>query len=169
MGFIILKQEVNMSTNQIMKRSNGTVFPGRNMTSWVDQILQDNLSRFFNDDFFTSGSKTNFQVPVNFRETDQSFEMELVAPGLKKEDFKINVSGDLLSVSYESAEEQNEKKENDEWLRREYAVQTFSRSFKLDDTVDMQHIRASYKDGILYLSLPKQEKARKISKSIEVQ
>jgi HSP20 family protein len=118
---------------------------------------------------FCNRLETNFQVPVNFRENDQRFEMEQVAPGKKKEDFKINVSGDLLSVSYESAEAQNEKKENEEWLRREYAMQTFSRSFKLDDTVDMQHMSASYKDGILYLSLPKQEKARRISKSIEVQ
>ena len=157
-----------MSTNQIMKKNNGTAFQGRSMTSWVDQILQDNLNRFFNDDFFTSGSKTTFQVPVNFSETDHTFEMELVAPGLRKEDFKINVTGDVLSVSYEHAEEQTEKKEN-AWLRREYAMQAFSRSFKLDDSVDLQNISAAYRDGILHLTLPKQEKAKRISKSIDVQ
>ncbi len=158
-----------MSTNQIMKKNNGSPIQGRSMTNWVDQILQDNLNRFFNDDFFTSGSKTHFQVPVNFSETDQSFEMELIAPGLRKEDLKINVTGDVLSVSYESTEEQNEKKENEQWLRKEYSMQTFSRSFKLDVTVDMHNISARYQNGILYLSLPKQEKAKRISKSIDVQ
>jgi HSP20 family protein len=72
-------------------------------------------------------------------------------------------------VSYESTEEQIEKKENEDWLRSAYAMQTFSSRFKPDEIEDMQHIRASHKVGILYLSLPKQEKARKISKSIAVQ
>ena len=158
-----------MSTNQITKRNDRTSVPGRSMTSWVDQILQDNLTRFFNDDFFTSGSKTSFQVPVNFKETDNSYEMELVAPGLKKEDFKINVHGDILTVSYEHSNKHEEKTENEGWMRREYAMQTFSRSFRLDDSVDLNNISASYQNGILMLSLPKQEKAKKVSKSINVQ
>ena len=158
-----------MSTSQITRRNNGTSIPGRSMSSWVDQILQDNLTRFFNDDFFTSGGKGSFQVPVNFRETDNTYEMELVAPGLKKEGFKINVNGDILTVSYEHSNEQEEKRENEGWMRREYAMQTFSRSFRLDDSVDLNNISASYQNGILMLSLPKQEKAKRITKSIDVQ
>jgi HSP20 family protein len=107
-------------------------------------------------------------VPVNLRETDKSYEMSLIAPGLKKEDFRLNVTNELLTISYEQKTEQNSENKEDRWLRKEYKMESFSRSFNLDDSVDVDNISASYDNGILHLTLPKKENARRISKTINV-
>lgn len=154
----------------IIKTNNGnTAMPARTVGNWMDQIFQDNLNRFFNDDNWGfNGLSHQVNVPVNLRETDKSYEMSLVAPGLRKEDFKLNVADELLTISYEQKEEHKEENKNDGWLRKEYKMNSFSRSFALDDSVDIEKISASYDNGILHLSLPKKENARKWSKSIEV-
>ena len=158
-----------MKTN-IIKRSNGnTGMPTSTENNWVDHLFQENLNRFFNDDFWGIGKiDQQANVPVNLRETDQSYEMSLIAPGLRKEDLKLNVTDDLLTVSYEQKEEHNEEKAEEGWLRKEYKMQTFSRSFRLDDSVDVNKITASYDNGVLHLSLPKKENARRISKTIDI-
>ena len=158
-----------MKTN-IIKSSNGnTGMPTRTENNWVDHLFQENLNRFFNDDFWSLGKiDQQANVPVNLRETDQSYEMSLIAPGLRKEDFKLNVTNDLLTVSYEQKEEHNEEKAEEGWLRKEYKMQSFSRSFTLDDSVDVSKISASYDNGVLHLSLPKKENARRISKTIDI-
>ena len=94
--------------------------------------------------------------------------MSLIAPGLRKEDFKLNVTNELLTISYEQKEEQNKESKEERWLRKEYKMQSFSRSFSLDDSVDLNNISASYDNGILHLTLPKKENARRISKTIDV-
>lgn len=157
-------------TTSIIKRNNGSA-PAqvRTLNNWADQLLQDNLNRFFSDDFWGfRGIEQTVQVPVNLRETDNSYEMSLVAPGLRKEDFKLSVNNNLLSVAYEQKEEQNEENKQEGWLRKEYRMQSFSRSFTLDDSVELNNISASYDNGILHLTLPKKENARKLSKTIEV-
>lgn len=154
----------------IIKRNNGnTTMPERTVSNWVDQLFQDNLNRFFSDDLWGfSGIDHKVNVPVNLRETDNSYEMSIVAPGLKKEDFKLNVTNDLLTISYEQKEEQNEENKEQGWLRKEYRMQSFSRSFNLDDSVDVNRVSATYDNGILHLTLPKKETARRITKTIEV-
>lgn len=154
----------------IIKRNNGnTAMPARTVNSWVDQLFQDNLNRFFNDDLWGfSGIEQQVNVPVNLRETDNSYEMSLIAPGLRKEDFKLNVTNDLLTISYEQKEEHKEEDADKGWLRKEYKMQSFSRSFTLDDSVDVNKINASYDNGVLHLSLPKKENARRIAKTIEI-
>ena len=143
--------------------------PTRTENNWLDHLFQENLNRFFNDDLWGFGKiDQQANVPVNLRETDQSYEMSLIAPGLRKEDFKLNVTNDLLTVSYEQKEEHNEEKVEEGWLRKEYKMQTFSRSFRLDDSVDVNKITASYDNGVLHLSLPKKENARRISKTIDI-
>jgi HSP20 family protein len=158
-----------MTTN-IIKRSNGnTNVPTKSVSGWVDQLLQDNLNRFFTDDFWGfNGANYKTAVPVNLRETDKTYEMELVAPGIRKEDFKLNVSNDMLTVSFEHQDSHNEENKNESWLRKEYKLQSFTRSFSLDDTVDVNNISASYSNGILYLSLHKKENAQKVSRTIQV-
>lgn len=157
-------------TTSIIKTNNGpTAAPVRNLGNWVDQLFQDNLNRFFNDDFWGfSGVNHGVNVPVNLRETDKTFEMSLVAPGLRKEDFKLNVTNELLTISYEQKEEQKQENKKEGWLRKEYAMQSFSRSFNLDDSVDVNRISASYDNGILHLTLPKKENARQLSRTIDV-
>lgn len=158
-----------MTTN-IIKRNNGTsTLPERRISSWVDQLFQDNLNRFFNDDFWGfNGINQQVSVPVNLRETDRSYEMSVVAPGLRKNDFKLNVTNDLLTISYEQKEEQSNGSKEEGWLRNEYRMQSFTRSFNLDDTVDVNKISASYDNGILHLTLPKKESAQRVSKTIEI-
>lgn len=156
-----------MKTSIIKTNNGNTTMPERTVSNWVDQLFQDNLNRFFHDDFWGfSGINQQVNVPVNLRETDKTYEMSLIAPGLQKEDFKLNVTDDLLTISYEQKQEKEQKDEG--WLRKEYKMQSFSRSFTLDDSVDTNNITASYDNGVLHLSLPKKESARRISKSIEI-
>lgn len=154
----------------IIKTNNGnTAMPAGTVGNWMDQIFQDNLNRFFNDDFWGfNGLNHQLNVPVNLRETDKKYEMSLIAPGLRKEDFKLNVTDELLTISYEQKDEHQEENKNEGWLRKEYKMQSFIRNFRLDDSVDVNKISASYDNGILHLSLPKKENARKLSKAIEV-
>ena len=156
--------------NSIIKANNGSSNrTQRNVSGWVDQMLQENLSHFFNDDFWGfTGTSSKVNVPVNVKETDKTYEMEIVAPGLRKEDFKLQVSNDLLTLSFEQKQEENEENKNEGWLRREYRMQSFTRSFNIDDTVDVNKITASYNNGILYLTLPKKETAQKVSKTIDI-
>ena len=158
-----------MTTN-IIKRNNGTsTVPARQFNTWVDQLLHDNLNSFFNDDLWGfSGINQQGNVPVNLRETDKTYEMSLVAPGLRKEDFRLNVTDNLLTISYEQKEEQNDQHKEQGWLRKEYRMQSFSRSFTLDDTVDVNKVSASYDNGILHLTLPKKESAQRLTKTIEI-
>lgn len=138
--------------------------------SVVDQIFQNNLSRFFDDSLWGfNGNIPGTRIPVNIRETDNHFEMELVAPGLKKEDLNLHVTGDMLTVSFEAKDEQTTENRQEGWIQQEYHKQSFSRSFQLHDTIDVTNIKARYENGILYLSLPKNEKAKRISKSISVE
>ena len=132
----------------------------------VDRFFQNNLSRFFDEDFGTGLARQ--QVPVNIEDTDKSYELEFVAPGLKKEDFKINLNGDTLTVSFEHREEDRQEKRNGKWIRQEFHMQSFSRSFQLDDTVNPDQISARYEDGVLHLSLPKKEGRQQLSKTIQV-
>ena len=154
----------------VMKRTNGNGnLPATNFSGLVDSVFRNDLSRFFNDDFWGfSGLDRRVNVPVNVRETDTSYELELVAPGLRREDFKVNVSGDLLTVSFQHQEENKEEDTSGNWLRKEYKQQSFSRSFTLADTLDANKISARYTDGILYLSLPKKEGAQSLSRTIEI-
>ncbi|MBX6379536.1 MAG: Hsp20/alpha crystallin family protein [Thermoflavifilum aggregans] len=117
------------------------------------------LDEFFGDDWFR-GVQTGTRVPaVNIHETNTSYELELAAPGLKKSDFKISVDGDVLTISAEKKEEKEEK--HRKVTRREFNFTSFSRSFTLPDSVDVDKIKASYEDGVLKLELPKKEIAVK--------
>jgi HSP20 family protein len=158
----------------IMKRnnSNGSSVATRSqmpLSSVVDSVFNNTLSRFFDDNFWGfNGIVSSGQVPVNIRETDKTYEMEVVAPGLRKEDFNVSISNNMLTVSFEHKEENKEENKSEGYLRQEYCMQSFSRTFTLDDTVEADKIRAQYKDGVLHLSLPKKEGAQRISKSIEI-
>jgi HSP20 family protein len=141
--------------------------------SVVDQIFQNNLDRFFDEDYWTTGfsgrGKGTGNVPVNIRETDKSYEMELYAPGLNKSDFHLDIEGDMLTVSFENKSEKKEEDKEKGWFRQEYKMQSFSRSFSMGDTVDTSKIGARYENGVLYLQLPKKEHAQKISRTVEIQ
>lgn len=154
--------------NTLMKRTNGNA-PATTFSGLVDRLFQNNVNRFFDDDFWGfNGVTQNVTVPVNIRETDKSYELQLVAPGLKKDDFKVNVSHDVLTVSFEQKEEQSHENKEEGWLRKEYQKRSFTRSFNLDDVIDANKIDAKYADGVLHLTMPKKEGAQSISRTIEI-
>lgn len=154
--------------NTLMKKNSGNGnLPATSFSGMVDKIFQDNLSRFFDDDLWGLG-RGEGNVPVNVRQTDKSYELEVVAPGLAKDDFRIHVKGDMLTISFEQQEENKEQNKDEGWLRKEYKMRSFSRSFNLDDTVDVNKATAKYDNGILHLSLPKKEGAQTVSRTIEI-
>jgi len=137
--------------------------------SVVDELFQNNLNRFFDDRTWGfNGFASESRVPVNIRETDTAYEVEVIAPGLKKEDFHLSYTGDMLTVSFEKRDEKTEV-DGKKWIRREYRSDSFSRSFTVDSTVDVDKAVARYEDGLLTLTLPKKEEAKRISRKINVQ
>lgn len=155
-----------MTTN-ITKRKNGNENMPATFSGLVDQIFQDNLGRFFNDESWGfTGLTHNTPVPVNIHETGNTYEMELVVPGINKENLKLDVGDGMLTVSFEQQEEK--KQEDQNWLRSDYRTRSFTRSFKLDDKIDADNITAKYNDGILYLTLPKKPEAQRVSKTIAI-
>jgi HSP20 family protein len=119
----------------------------------------------FNREFFNWGnrnySSTSTTVPaVNIKENADTFEVEVAAPGMTKEDFKVTLDGNLLTIS--SAKEENHEEQKDNYTRREFSYQSFQRSFELQrDVVDQENIEATYENGMLKLSIPKKEEAKR--------
>lgn len=120
----------------------------------------------YNDDFFGRNSLASFfsdgadyNVPaVNIKENDKGFDIEVAAPGLSKSEFKINLEKSVLTVS--SEKEANNEVEQDNFTRKEFSYNSFSRSFSIPETIDTEKIKASHKNGILKIELPKQEEAK---------
>jgi HSP20 family protein len=122
------------------------------------------FDRFFDNDLFDwsnrNYSSTNTTLPsVNIKESSEDFEVEVAAPGLAKNDFKIQLNHDLLTISSEK-EINNETKDGQSFTQREFSYQSFSRSFSLPNTADSEKIAAKYENGILRITIPKKEEAR---------
>jgi HSP20 family protein len=98
---------------------------------------------------------------VNIIETNDDFRLEMVAPGMKKDSFKIEIEGNVLSITYDHVDNREKERKGWNYLRHEYNYHSFSRSFTLPETVNSGGIEARYEDGILTLLIPKKEEARK--------
>jgi HSP20 family protein len=127
----------------------------------VPSIFTDFFGRdFFSDDFFTTGVPISKYLPAaNVKETPDSFALELSAPGYQKGDFSVRVSDDQLTI--EARNEEDKKEENERYTRREFRTSSFSRTFRLPDSVFPDKIQASYENGLLKLVLPKKDGAKK--------
>jgi HSP20 family protein len=106
-------------------------------------------------------------APVNIRETETEYILDVVAPGLNKEDFKIALDNNILSISVEKKEEN--VAENEKFVRKEYKQQSFKRSFTLDEKINAEAISAQYVNGVLTLNLPKREEVKPATKQITIQ
>jgi HSP20 family protein len=107
------------------------------------------------DDLFGWDIGNDYTPKVNIWEDANSYKMELVAPGLSKEDFKIEVDNKKLTIS---SEKQSETKvENEAYMRKEFCLNKFKRSFQLPDIVNEDDINAKQKNGILYVNIPKKK------------
>jgi HSP20 family protein len=137
-----------------------------NLIKFHRHPFYSNWMKDFENDFFKTESTGRGDSPaVNVQEDDKQFTLEMAAPGMKKDDFKINLDNQLLTISREEKEEKEEKKDN--YTRREFVYSSFSRSFRLPKSIVVDKIKADYKDGILKISLPKDEKA-KLTREISV-
>jgi HSP20 family protein len=152
-------------SNAIQKRD---VTPDYNFGNIVDNIFHNSMRRFFDSNLWDSETPSTGTVPVNVRENEKQYEVDVIAPGCKKEDFQVQIQKNQLIISFTHDEKKNEENEKAGWVRNEYLQRSFSRSFTLDDTIDFGHISAEYRDGILQVILPKNEKAKSISKVVQV-
>ncbi len=128
----------------IIKRSN-LVFP-----SLMDEI--------FKPDWFGGMENFGTNLPaVNIKENEKDYELELSVPGMKKDDFNVEVDNNIMTISAEVKSESDVKEEN--YTRKEFSHSSFKRSFTLPETIDEDKIEASYVDGILKFRLPKKDEA----------
>jgi len=121
------------------------------------------ISDFFdNDNFLNDHFAASSWMPrtwtknipsANVKETSKGYDIELAAPGLSKEDFKIGIENDVLSISAEKELHQNE--ENEKYTRQEFHYDAFNRSFRLPDTINADKIDARYENGLLKINIPK--------------
>ncbi len=144
-----------MTLVKFNNRNNNALMPGFN----------DVFDSIFNDTFFNDRMVT--RVPaVNISETENNYHVELAAPGLKKEDFKLNLERDILTISVETSTDHQDNQKN--YSKREYSYQSFVRSFTLPESADDSNINASYTDGILRIDIAKREEAKTVRRQIEI-
>lgn len=112
------------------------------------------LESLFSDVEAKNTFKENLPA-VNISESEENFKIDLAAPGLKREDFQINLKKDVLTVSVENKNEDD--KDNKQCSRREFNFGSFSRSFNMPENADTEKIAASYLDGLLSITINKQD------------
>jgi len=136
----------------------------RTLGGLMDEVF-NNTAKLWKDDILTSDFFGTYP-PVNITESKEAYILDILVPGWSKEDFKINVENNVLTISAEKKAEQ--KAEDQKQIRREFNFRSFKRSFTLDESVDAEKIQAKYDNGVLNLQLPKKEQAQPKTKSITV-
>lgn len=122
------------------------------MNTFVEDFFSKDLFDWNTRNFSGLGSTL---PSANLKETDTKMEIDLAVPGMKKEDFKIQLENDILSVSCEKKEEKEENNMDEKYTRREFSYQSFYRSFHLPNYVKQDEIKAEYKDGLLQIVISK--------------
>lgn len=129
--------------------------------NFVDQFFNRNIANFIG----TDAAITN--PSVNVIETKEAFRVEVAAPGLEKQDFKLHLEKDILTIS--AQKEHKEEVKEERFTRREFNFSAFKRSFTLPEHVDVNGINAAYNNGVLSINLPKKEEViNNASRAIEV-
>lgn len=124
-------------------------------------FLDDLFSREFLSDFIEKPIAKRFAPSVNIVENADSFSIDVAAPGLSKDDFKIDLNNRVLTISSEKSEQKSEEKQGKIHLM-EFSYGSFSRSFALPTSVNADKVGASYKDGVLTVLLPKREESKEM-------
>lgn len=140
------------------------VFKNRSLPGLFDEFLNGNLL----PNYIEEGAWKSTPA-VNIYESEQKFEIEIAAPGLEKEDFKIDLKNDYLLV-YSEKKDKKEEKEKGKVVRSEFRYSSFQRSFALPKDIDATAINATHKNGVLIIELPKKvEQKDSSSRQIEIQ
>ena len=131
-----------------------------NETGWLPSVFDD----MFKTDWLGGTPNVNSigtSIPaVNIMETEDSFNVEVAAPGKAKEDFNIELDNDVLTISSEDKKENETTDKIGRFTRKEFSYSTFKRAFSLPDSVDSAKISATYNNGVLEIALPKKEEAK---------
>jgi len=134
----------------------------RKMNALFEDFFNHFPGKIFNDDVAAA-----YSVPLNIKETEKSYLLEVIAPGFEKTDFKVNVDQNLLTISGEKKTETTSAQER--LVRREFTAKSFKRSFTMDESVNCESILAKYENGVLFVELPKKEEAKAQPKEISIQ
>jgi HSP20 family protein len=151
--------------NRSVVKSNGGLFPA------IPSLLDDFFGRDWLDSSLSNWKTTGATLPaVNVRETNDEFTIEVAAPGMKREDFKVELENNVLTISSEREDSMEENDRDGNYTRREFSYQSFQRSFSLpQEKVRGEEIAAKYSDGVLHVTIPKTEDAKiKPAKQIAV-
>jgi HSP20 family protein len=129
--------------------------------SFLPRLFDDFLMRdLHNWDQLNNASRSTTLPSVNIVETPENFLVEMAVPGMKKQDFQLELDNEILKIT-SSKQEENELDQDHRYLRREFSYQSFERTFSLPKSVvDQSKIEAKYQDGILRLMIPKREEAK---------
>ncbi|MCX6214492.1 Hsp20/alpha crystallin family protein [Spirosoma sp.] len=136
----------------------------------LPSLIENFFGRDMNDLFNTNGSGVASVPAVNVLEHQDGFRIEVAAPGLKKEDFKLNLNHNNLTISgSQESQKEDQDKNNERYTRREFSYSSFQRTFTLPTSVDADNIQAAYTDGVLKINIPKREEAKvKPPRQIEI-
>ena len=150
---------------ETLVKRNG-LFPLVPVNNFFDDLFTKDVFDWTDRNFSSIGSNL---PSVNLKETDDLIKIELAAPGMKKEDFKVEIDNNTLLISSEKEEEKEETRKKDNYIRKEFNYQSFFRSFSLPEYIDESKIEANYKDGILHVNIAKKEGGkRKTTKRIAI-
>jgi len=130
------------------------------------------VDRFFENDLFRMPAQLGRQFmrnmpATNIRENEKDYTIEVAAPGMAKDDFNIDVDEGMLTIS--SQKEEDTTKEENNYTRREYNYSSFSRSFRLPESVNPEEIKARYEEGVLKISVPKREEQNTQRKRVNIE
>jgi HSP20 family protein len=158
----LLYNNLKITVMNLIKRSGSRVPAFQRL--FFDDVFGRDLFNWENNNFST----TSTTLPsVNIKETDDNYEVEVAAPGMNKDDFKVTLEDGQLFISSSKQQQVNSEEEN--YTRREFSYQSFQRSFLLPkNVVDEDRIRARYENGLLLLSIPKLDQAKKAPRMIEI-
>ncbi len=125
-------------------------------------LLDDFLSREWAESSLGTWKNLGTTLPaVNVKETNNDFSIEVAAPGMNRDDFKVELANHVLTISSQQEDQREENNQNDGFTGKEFSHQSFQRSFSLPETkVEGEKISAKYEDGILYVTVPKKEEAK---------
>lgn len=142
---------------ETLVKRNGGFFPSVN-TFFDDFLSTRDIFDWSDKNFTAIGSNL---PSVNLKETDNKLEIDMAVPGMKKEDFKVEIDNNMLTISSEKEEQKEETRKKDNYIRKEFNYQSFFRSFSLPEYIDEDKVEASYKDGILHVTIAKKEGVKK--------
>ena len=140
------------------------MYPAKRNQAWIPSVFGDLF-----DDFAVMPAKQFASPAVNIKETEKAFEIEIAAPGMTKDDFKIRVDNDEeLVIALEKKHEDKEEHKGENYLRREFSYTSYHQAFTLPDNVNIEAIKANMTNGVLGIVLPKKNPEKQVPASRQI-